>query len=123
MSKHDGIFAGEPVAQLTRNGLVESIHEGHLVVLGADGKVQISKGDVKAPIFPRSTVKSFQASAMVRNGLKVSPKDLALVASSHSGSKMHQDAVLEILTVTGAFTFRYFASGFFCIFLTIGTSV
>ena len=101
MSKHDGIFAGEPVAQLTRNGLVESIHEGHLVVLGADGKVQISKGDVKAPIFPRSTVKSFQASAMVRNGLKVSPKDLALVASSHSGSKMHQDAVLEILTGNG----------------------
>ena len=98
--KH-GAFAGEPLAQLTRNGLVESVHVGHLVVLGADGKVQISKGDVKSPIFPRSTVKSFQASAMLRNGLKVSSKDLALVASSHSGSKMHQDAVLEILKQYG----------------------
>ena len=85
-------FQGEVLAELVRNGLVESIHSGHLVMLNSDGSVYKSKGAVDMPIFPRSTVKSFQASAMVRSGLKLEPRLLALVASSHSGAKMHQDA-------------------------------
>jgi len=93
--------AGEILAELVRNNLVESVHMGHLVALAADGSVLISKGDVDAPIFPRSTVKCFQATAMVRNGLRLPPKLLALAASSHSGSKMHMDAVLEILAGAG----------------------
>jgi L-asparaginase II len=93
--------AGEVLAELVRNNLVESVHMGHLVALSADGSVLISKGDVDAPIFPRSTVKCFQATAMVRNGLRLPPKLLALSASSHSGSKMHLDAVLEILAGAG----------------------
>jgi len=94
-------FQGEVLAELVRNGLVESVHAGHLVALAADGSVTISKGDIALPIFPRSTVKSLQASAMVRSGLKLPPKLLALAASSHSGSKMHLDAVLEILAGAG----------------------
>ena len=93
--------AGEVLAELVRNNLVESVHMGHLVALAADGSVLISKGDVDAPIFPRSTVKCFQATAMVHNGLRLPPKLLALAASSHSGSKMHMDAVLEILAGAG----------------------
>ena len=82
-----------------RNGLVESVHSGHLVMLNSDGSIYKSKGAVEMPIFPRSTVKSFQASAMVRSGLKLEPRLLALVASSHSGAKVHQDGVLEILAL------------------------
>ena len=78
-------FQGEVLAELVRNGLVESVHAGHLVALAADGSVTISKGDIALPIFPRSTVKSLQASAMVRSGLKLPPKLLALAASSHRG--------------------------------------
>lgn len=92
-------FQGEVLAELVRNGLVESIHSGHLVMLNSDGSVHKSKGAVDMPIFPRSTVKSFQASAMVRSGLKLEPRLLALVASSHSGAKVHQDGVLEILAL------------------------
>jgi L-asparaginase II len=92
-------FQGEVLAELVRNGLVESIHSGHLVMLNSDGSVYKSKGAVDMPIFPRSTVKSFQASAMVRSGLKLEPRLLALVASSHSGAKVHQDGVLEILAL------------------------
>lgn len=94
-------FQGEVLAELVRNGLVESVHAGHLVALAADGSVTISKGDTSLPIFPRSTVKSLQASAMVRSGLKLPRKLLALAASSHSGSRMHMDAVLEILAGAG----------------------
>ena len=94
-------FRGEVLAELTRNGLVESIHTGHLIMLNADGSVHKAKGSVDMPIFPRSTVKCMQASAMVRSGLKLEPRLLALVASSHSGAKAHQGAVLEILAGVG----------------------
>jgi L-asparaginase II len=94
-------FRGEVLAEIVRNGLVESIHTGHLVMLGADGSVYKSKGSVDLPIFPRSSVKCMQATAMLRAGLQVDDRHLALVQASHSGSKMHQDAVLEILHGVG----------------------
>ena len=94
-------FRGEVLAELTRNGLVESIHTGHLIMLNADGSVHKIKGSVEMPIFPRSSVKCMQASAMVRNGLKLEPRLLALVEASHSGAQMHQDGVLEILASVG----------------------
>ena len=76
-------FQGEVLAELTRNGLVESVHAGHLVILNSDGSVDLSKGDINAPIFPRSSVKVIQATAMVRAGLKLPADLLALVCSSH----------------------------------------
>ena len=96
-----GDFRGEVLAELTRNGLVESIHTGHLIMLNADGSVYKTKGSVDMPIFPRSSVKCMQASAMVRNGLKLEPRLLALVEASHSGAAMHQEGVLEILASVG----------------------
>ena len=94
-------FQGEVLAELTRNGLVESVHSGHLIMLNADGSIHKVKGSVDMPIFPRSSVKCMQASAMVRNGLKLEPRLLALVEASHSGAAMHQEGVLEILTGAG----------------------
>ena len=94
-------FQGEVLAELTRNGLVESIHSGHLIMLNADGSEYKVKGSVDMPIFPRSSVKCMQASAMVRSGLKLEPRLLALVEASHSGAAMHQDGVLEILAGAG----------------------
>ena len=94
-------FQGEVLAELTRNGLVESIHSGHLIMLNADGSDHKVKGSVDMPIFPRSSVKCMQASAMVRSGLKLEPRLLALVEASHSGAAMHQEGVLEILAGAG----------------------
>ena len=94
-------FRGEVLAELTRNGLVESIHAGHLIMLNADGSDHKVKGSVDMPIFPRSSVKCMQTSAMVRSGLKLEPRLLALTEASHSGASMHQEGVLEILTSVG----------------------
>jgi L-asparaginase II len=94
-------FRGEVLAELTRNGLVESIHTGHLIMLNSDGSDFKVKGSVDMPIFPRSSVKCMQASAMVRNGLKLEPRLLALTEASHSGASMHQEGVLEILASVG----------------------
>ncbi len=89
------------LAEVTRSGVVESAHRGYLVMLNSDGSVFKSIGDIDTKVFPRSTVKSFQASAMVRAGLKLEPRLLALAASSHSGSTKHLEAIREILTLAG----------------------
>jgi len=78
--------SGELLAELVRSGVVESIHTGHLVEIGADGTVVRARGSVDLPIFPRSSVKVFQAAGMDRAGLKLTPKQLAVVCSSHIGS-------------------------------------
>lgn len=85
------------LAEYVRSGVVESQHRGFLVALNADGSVKLELGDSSHLIFPRSTVKSFQAAAMVRNGLELEPRLLALGASSHSGSPEHIAAVRQIL--------------------------
>ena len=85
------------LAEVVRSGVVESQHRGFLVALNADGSVNLELGESSHLIFPRSTVKSFQAAAMVRNGLQLEPRLLALGASSHSGSAEHIAAVREIL--------------------------
>jgi len=85
------------LAEVIRSGVVESQHRGFLVALNADGSVNLELGDSSHLIFPRSTVKSFQGAAMVRNGLELEPRLLALGASSHSGSVEHIAAVREIL--------------------------
>lgn len=91
----------EVLAEVTRGDVVESQHRGHLVLLNADGTLRLSRGNPAALIYPRSSIKSIQASTMVRAGLSLEPRLLALVAASHSGTQMHQSAVLEILALGG----------------------
>ena len=91
----------EVLAEVTRDDVVESQHRGHLVLLDADGTLKMSRGNPAILVYPRSSIKSIQASAMVRSGLDLEPRLLALVAASHSGSQMHQSAVLEILALGG----------------------
>ena len=94
-------FAGAPLAGVVRAGVVESVHSGHLVLINSDGSVRAAVGDVDAPMYPRSSIKSFQAAAMVRNGLKVSPQELAMVCASHSGAPNHFQVVESILVGAG----------------------
>jgi len=90
-------FAGEILATVTRGGIAESLHLGHLIVLNADGSTYLLKGSPELPIFPRSAVKSLQASAMLKAGLTVSDKELAIICASHSGSQGHIDLVIKML--------------------------
>lgn len=40
------------LAEVVRSGFVEGRHRGSLVVLDADGAVELALGDVTAPVFP-----------------------------------------------------------------------
>jgi L-asparaginase II len=87
------------LAEYVRDGFVESAHRGYLLALNADGSTALELGDSSALIFPRSCVKSIQGAAMVRAGLKLEPRLLALGCSSHSGSSEHLTGVREILAM------------------------
>ena len=89
------------LAEVIRNEMVESIHYGHLVLLNAKGEIQLELGDINLPIFPRSCVKPLQARAMVKAGLNLEPRLLALVTASHSGSETHIEIVNQILKSVG----------------------
>lgn len=91
-------FAGDILASVTRGGIAESLHLGHLIVLNADGSTYLSKGSPELAIYPRSAVKSIQAAAMLKAGLQVSPEELAIICASHSGSQKHIDLVVSMLT-------------------------
>jgi L-asparaginase II len=91
-------FAGDVLASVTRGGITESLHLGHLIVLNSDGSTYLSKGSPELAIYPRSAVKSIQAAAMLKAGLQVSPEELAIICASHSGSQKHIDLVVSMLT-------------------------
>ena len=94
-------FTGDLLAEIVRAGLVESVHNGHLALINSDGTVRAAIGDIDAPMYPRSSIKSFQAAAMVRNGLQLAPEQLAVVCASHSGSAEHFLVVESILHGAG----------------------
>ncbi len=86
-----------PLAVSTRNDIIESLHHGLGVALAADGSVAASIGDIDALIYPRSSLKPFQAAAMTDVGLDLPDHLLALAAASHSGEQRHLDGAIEIL--------------------------
>jgi L-asparaginase II len=93
--------AGEVLLEVVRNEMVESIHNGHLLILDSSGNDLLKLGDVDELIYPRSAVKSLQASAMLRAGLKLTGPQLALACASHAGSQAHLDVALSILRSAG----------------------
>ncbi|SKB09889.1 asparaginase [Aeromicrobium choanae] len=90
-----------PLAHVVRGDLVESVHLGHLVALAADGTPVLTLGDPEVTMWPRSSVKPFQAVAMVRHGLDLPERLMALAAASHNGEPDHIAGALAILARAG----------------------
>ncbi|MEX2563006.1 MAG: asparaginase [Nitriliruptoraceae bacterium] len=92
--------------QATGHEWLESEHRGHLVVASEQGIVAWL-GDPHAVIFPRSSVKPFQATACLgllddATAVNLSTRDLAICWASHSGESMHVEAVSGLLNHAGA---------------------
>jgi L-asparaginase II len=92
---------GVRLVEVERSSAVESVHTGHLVVLGADGDISFQLGDPSQPMFARSSLKPVQAVGMLRAGLRLAPAELALAASSHSGSPQHLGLIAGMLADAG----------------------
>jgi L-asparaginase II len=89
------------VAEVVRSGFVEGHHRGSVVALAPDGQVEWAVGDVESQVFARSSNKPLQAVGMLRCGLVLEPRLLALVCASHSGEPFHVDGVRKILADSG----------------------
>jgi L-asparaginase II len=90
------------VAEVVRNGFVESVHHGRVVAVDVGGVQSLAVGDVTSPFFPRSALKPLQALGMLRAGW--SPADdeqVALACASHSGEPKHLDVVRRSLAESG----------------------
>jgi L-asparaginase II len=96
-------YQGGPVlAEVVRSGVVEGRHHGSVVVLDAAGEPVDAAGDVRAPIYPRSSNKPLQAVGMLRCGLSLTdPADLAAVCASHWGQPFHLARIADMLTRAG----------------------
>ena len=93
--------SGEVLLEVVRNDLVESIHSGHLLILDRDGQEVLALGDLDQLIYPRSAIKSLQASAMLRAGAKLNEQQIALACASHAGSDAHLSVVRSTLASVG----------------------
>jgi L-asparaginase II len=89
------------LAEVIRSGFPESRHRGTVAALAADGQVFLTAGAAAEPMFPRSANKPMQAAGMLRCGLDLDGKLLALAAASHSGEDFHVAGVREILAGAG----------------------
>lgn len=89
------------VAEVVRNGFVESVHHGIVAATGPDGAPVVRVGPVDAPILPRSSLKLLQGVAMLRAGAELSGELLALACASHSGEDFHLEGARRILASVG----------------------
>lgn len=97
-----GLAAAPVLAKVIRSGFTESWHRGSLVVLDTDGSVALSLGVTGEPVFPRSSNKPMQATAMLKCGLALTDaRLLALAAASHSGEAFHVEGARQILGIAG----------------------
>lgn len=90
-----------PLAEVIRGDLVESVHLGHLVVLDPSGSPVLQVGDPATQIWARSSLKPLQLVAMLRAGLELPDRLLALASASHNGEACHLNGVLQILGSVG----------------------
>lgn len=89
------------IAEVVRSGFVEGHHRGSVVALDSAGDVVYERGEIDAPMLPRSSNKPLQAVGMLRAGLDFTGEDLALACASHSGEPGHVKQVLELLQAAG----------------------
>ena len=83
-----------PIAvEVTRGGMVESVHRVAAAVVDRHGGARLTWGDDSRPIFPRSAIKPLQALTVIESGaadaFDLSADEIALSCASHRGEPMH----------------------------------
>jgi L-asparaginase II len=93
------------LVELIRGSIVESRHSGAVAVADAEGRFLLALGDVERPVFPRSAVKALQAIPLVESGAAdafgLGEEELAVACASHSGDRVHVEAVRRLLAKAG----------------------
>src|SRR5690606_34347682 len=93
------------IVEVTRGGIVESLHRGSYAVIDGKGRLIVSAGDIETPVFPRSAIKALQCLPVIESGAAdaygFSDDELALICSSHNGEPRHVAAARSMLAKAG----------------------
>jgi len=95
----------QPIFQLTRGNIVESVHFGAIAIMDSSGKLVAWYGDPELVTFTRSSGKPFQALPFIESGgmeyFGLTLQEVALLCGSHSGTDEHLAVVRSIQKKTG----------------------
>jgi L-asparaginase II len=99
------IPSAEPLVEVTRGGITESRHRGHVVAVEPDGTVVASLGRPETVTYLRSSAKPHQAIPLIASGAAdrfgFSEKEIALACASHSGEPIHTEVAASMLEKIG----------------------
>jgi L-asparaginase II len=91
--------------EVTRGELVESVHDVAACAVDPNGRILFASGDVRTPVYLRSSAKPFIAAAVIAAGARerfaLDQREIAVIAASHAGEPFHIEAVASILRKIG----------------------
>jgi L-asparaginase II len=91
-----------PLVHVIRDGLIESIHAGHVAVCDADGTLVGWAGDPDRMIYARSCMKPLQATiSLTAIAEELPDREVAVIAASHNGEPVHVGTVRAVLERAG----------------------
>jgi L-asparaginase II len=98
-------YSYQPVFEVTRGSIVESVHFGAAALVDAEGHLLACLGDPKTITFMRSSAKPFQALPFIaRRGdqtFHLTSKEVAIICGSHAGSDEHLETIKGIQAKVG----------------------
>ena len=81
----------------TRGNSIETLHYGWICVLNKDKKIIFQKGNISDKVFLRSAAKPIQAIPLTECSENLTPKELAIICGSHSGSQEHINVLNNLI--------------------------
>lgn len=97
--------APEPLVEVTRGGITESRHRGHVVAVEPDGTITAYLGAPETVTYLRSSAKPHQAIPLIASGAAdrfgFTEKEIALACASHSGEPIHTEVAASMLRKIG----------------------
>jgi L-asparaginase II len=95
----------QPILEVTRGCIVESIHFGAAAVVDSTGRLLAWLGDPHVVTFLRSSAKPFQALPLIERGgdqaFHLTSKEVALICGSHDGTDEHIEVLKGLQAKVG----------------------
>ena len=95
----------QPLFEVTRGRIVESVHFGAAAVVDSSGRLLASLGDPKLVTFLRSSAKPFQALPFIEHGgdqtFHLTSREVAIICGSHDGTDEHVEVIKGIQAKVG----------------------
>ena len=95
----------QPIFELTRGQVVESIHFGAVAVVNSGGRLIAWHGSPQATTFLRSSAKPLQALPFIERGgdqaFHLTSKEIAILCASHDGTDEHVEVIKGIQAKVG----------------------